>query len=114
MDTAPVRTQGPLIENHPRFPNRVNAGFMQVVSRSQHPAAGLGARRRRNAGLRHRRLRGGGGRHPPGPAGPPVDVRNPRRHADHRVGRRPDAAPVLMTGPAVTVFEGEIEIPDSL
>ena len=43
-----------LIENHPRFPNRVNAGFMQVVSRSQHPPAGVGARRRRDAGLRHR------------------------------------------------------------
>ena len=74
VDAAPVRTQGPLIENHPRFPNRVNAGFMQVVRPRQHPPAGVGARRRRDAGLRHRRLRGGGGRHPPRPAGPQVDV----------------------------------------
>ena len=35
VDTAPVLTQGPLIENHPAFPQRVNAGFMQIVSRSQ-------------------------------------------------------------------------------
>jgi diaminopimelate epimerase len=31
---APVAELGPLIEHHPRFPRRVNAGFMQVVSRS--------------------------------------------------------------------------------
>jgi diaminopimelate epimerase len=31
VDTAPVTTQGPLIEHHPAFPNRVNAGFMQVI-----------------------------------------------------------------------------------
>ena len=30
---APVRTQGPLIEHHPRFPDRVNAGYMQVSHR---------------------------------------------------------------------------------
>ena len=35
--------------------------------------------------------------------------RHARRRADDRVGRRGDA-PVLMTGPAVTVFEGEIEL----
>jgi diaminopimelate epimerase len=39
VDAAPVRTQGPLIENHPRFPNRVNAGFMQ---RSAAPASACG------------------------------------------------------------------------
>ncbi len=31
VDTAPVAEQGPLIEHHPRFPARVNAGFLQVV-----------------------------------------------------------------------------------
>jgi diaminopimelate epimerase len=35
VDTAPVLESGPLIENHVRFPRRVNAGFMQVVSRGQ-------------------------------------------------------------------------------
>lgn len=32
-DSAPVETLGPLIERHARFPNRVNAGFMQVINR---------------------------------------------------------------------------------
>jgi|SRR5437773_1003981 len=34
LDAAPVTTQGPLIERHPRFPRRVNAGYMQVVDRA--------------------------------------------------------------------------------
>ena len=38
-----------------------------------------------------------------------VDVDDARRHADDRVGRAA-ATPVLMTGPAETVFEGEIEL----
>ena len=33
VDAAPVKEMGPLIEHHPRFPQRVNAGFMQIVSR---------------------------------------------------------------------------------
>jgi diaminopimelate epimerase len=33
VDAAPVATQGPLIEHHPRFPGRVNAGYMQVLDR---------------------------------------------------------------------------------
>ncbi len=32
VDTAPVELQGPLIESHPRFPQRVNAGFMQIIN----------------------------------------------------------------------------------
>ncbi len=31
--SAPVATQGPALERHPRFPNRVNAGYMQVLDR---------------------------------------------------------------------------------
>src|SRR5260221_3608272 len=34
VDSAPVSTEGPLIECHPRFPRRVNAGYMQLVTRS--------------------------------------------------------------------------------
>jgi diaminopimelate epimerase len=34
VDTAPVTTQGPLIERHPRFPERVNAGYMEIVDRA--------------------------------------------------------------------------------
>ncbi len=33
VDAAPVSTQGPKIERHPRFPKRVNAGYMQIVDR---------------------------------------------------------------------------------
>ncbi|KAA0874348.1 diaminopimelate epimerase [Nitrincola tapanii] len=35
VDQAPVETLGPLLERHPRFPKRVNVGFMQVISRQQ-------------------------------------------------------------------------------
>jgi diaminopimelate epimerase len=35
VEAAPVTTQGPLIERHPRFPNRVNAGYMQVLDRGR-------------------------------------------------------------------------------
>jgi diaminopimelate epimerase len=109
VDTAPVLSQGPLIEVHARFPNRVNAGFMQVVSRShiklrvfergagETLSCGTGACAAVVTGIRcgwldHR-----------------VDV-------DTRGGRltiewNGDAsAPVFMTGPATTVFEGEITL----
>jgi diaminopimelate epimerase len=35
VDSAPVATLGPAIERHPRFPRRVNAGFMQIVARGE-------------------------------------------------------------------------------
>ena len=35
VDTTPVAQLGPLIEHHPRFPQRVNAGFMQIVDRQR-------------------------------------------------------------------------------
>jgi diaminopimelate epimerase len=35
VETAPVRTQGPLLERHARFPNRVNAGYLQVLDRGR-------------------------------------------------------------------------------
>ena len=33
VESAPVTTQGPLLEHHPRFPGRVNAGYLQVLDR---------------------------------------------------------------------------------
>ena len=48
---------GPLIEHHPLFPERVNVGFAEVVSRTHIRLQGLGARRRPDARLRHGRLR---------------------------------------------------------
>jgi diaminopimelate epimerase len=110
VDTAPVQAQGPLIENHPRFPNRVNAGFMQVVSRSrvrlrvwergagETLACGTGACAAVVAGIRLGRL------------DPRVDVET--RGGPLTIEWAGGTAPVLMTGPAVTVFEGEMEIPD--
>jgi diaminopimelate epimerase len=108
-DTAPVTTQGPQIENHPRFPKRVNAGFMQVVSRSrirlrvwergagETLACGTGACAAVVAGIRLGRL-------------------DARVDVETRGGvltiEWDGQGPVMMTGPAVTVFEGEIEVPE--
>ena len=114
VDSAPVAAQGPLIEHHPRFPQRVNAGFMQVVSRSQIRlrvfergagetlACGTGACAAVVAGIRlglldHR-----------------VDVET--RGGQLTIawdGSASENSPVLMTGPAVTVFEGDIEVPEA-
>ena len=88
VDAAPVATQGPRIERHVRFARGVNAGFMQVVARDAHPPARVRARRRRDAGLRHRRLRRGRRRHPPRPARRQGRRRDARRPADDRMGGR--------------------------
>jgi diaminopimelate epimerase len=109
VDTAAVERQGPLIESHPRFPQRVNAGFMQVSTDRRHSPAGFRTWCRRNPGLRHRRLA-----LPWSPASPAAC--SIRRCASKRVAAMLSIAwngpgtPVLMTGPAVTVFKGEIEL----
>ncbi len=109
VENAPVRTQGPSIENHPRFPKRVNAGFMQVVSRSsirlrvwergagETLACGTGACAAVVAGVRLGRLDS------------KVDVKT---RGGVLTIEWDGQGPVWMTGPAVTVFEGEIEVPD--
>jgi diaminopimelate epimerase len=138
VDTAPVLTQGPLIEHHPRFPRRVNAGFMQVLDRShirlrvyergagETLACGTGACVAVVAGIRLGLLdarvdvqtRGGvltiewaGG----------IDAAGPSQGGDGPLGgqrttrgekRGGYIAPVLMTGPATTVFQGEIDLPE--
>ncbi len=108
IEAAPVALQGPLIERHPRFPQRVNAGYMQVVSRSRillrvHErgagetlACGTGACAAVAAG----RLRG--------LLDEKVSVGT--RGGDLGISWPGEGRPVVMTGPAVTVFEGEIEI----
>jgi diaminopimelate epimerase len=111
VDTAPVAKQGPAIEHHPRFPQRVNAGFMQIVDRGhvrlrvfergagETLACGTGACAAVVAGIRLGRLDAR------------VDVQT---HGGLlTIEWAGDGAPVLMTGPAVTVFEGEIEVPDA-
>jgi diaminopimelate epimerase len=105
VDEAPVHTQGPQVEHHPRFPNRVNAGFMQVVSRSQIRlrvwergagetlACGTGACAAAAAGMRLGLL--------------DSRVRVITRGGELRIAWQGEGTPVMMTGPAVTVFEGE-------
>jgi diaminopimelate epimerase len=112
VDAARVATLGPFIEHHPRFPRKVNVGFLQIVSRSEVRlrvferdagetlACGTGACAAVVAGIRLGWLdeavevhtRGG-------------DLKI--EWAGNTVGL---AAPVRMTGPATTVFDGEIEL----
>jgi diaminopimelate epimerase len=105
VDTAPVTTQGPAIERHPRFPQRVNAGYMQVVDRAtirlrvwergagETLACGTGACAAVVAGIRRGAL--------------DSTVRVITRGGELSVGWNGLGAPVVMTGPAVAVFEGE-------
>jgi len=113
VDGAPVAQWGPLIEKHPQFPRRVNAGFMQVLNRSairlrvfergvgETLACGTGACAAVVAGIRHGWL-------------------DERVDVDLPGGRLTVAwavatgltAPVHMTGPAEPVFEGVIDIPE--
>jgi diaminopimelate epimerase len=108
VDDAPVATEGPLIEHHSRFPQRVNAGYMQVLTRKhirlrvyergagETLSCGTGACAAAVAGV----LRG------------LLDerVRVTTRGGDLRVYWPGEGKPVSMTGPAVTVFEGEIDL----
>ncbi len=108
VEKAPVATQGPLIENHLRFPQRVNAGFMQVVDRShirlrvyergagETLSCGTGACAAVVAGIRRGLL--------------DDQVHVATRGGALNIAWAGGGAPVLMTGPAITVFEGEINI----
>ena len=117
IDRAPLATQGPLIENHPAFPQRVNAGYMQPLSRGhiklrvwergagETLACGTGACAAVVAGIRRGLLdhevrvttRGGD-----------LTIRWPRgREAP---GETYADEPVMMTGDAVRVFDGTIEV----
>jgi diaminopimelate epimerase len=113
VETAPVLETGPLIENHARFPRRVNVGFTQVVSRSsirlrvyergagETLACGTGACAAVVAGIRLGHLDN------------KVDVQTHGGQLTIEWSGALDA-PVMMTGPAITVFESEIEVPDGL
>jgi len=109
--TAPVLSQGPLIEKHPAFPNRVNAGYMQVLS-------GSAVRLRvyeRGAG---ETLACGTGACAAVVAGIQMGLLEACVHV-HTLGgilmiewAGLADSPVYMTGPATSVFEGEIDIPE--
>ena len=109
VDSAPVAEQGPLIEHHPRFPARVNAGFLQVVDAhrvrlrvfergaGETLACGTGACAAVVAGI----LRG--------LVSSPVAVET--RGGELTIAWNGLGTPVMMTGPAVTVFSGQLTLP---
>ena len=108
VDAAPVAVQGPLLERHPRFARGVNAGFMQFVARDRDRlrvfergagetlACGTGACAAVVDGIRR------------GLLDARVDVET--RGGLLTIAWAGGDASVLMTGPAETVFEGEIEL----
>jgi diaminopimelate epimerase len=120
VDTAAVETIGQWLQTHPAFPRRVNAGFMQIVSRSQiclrvyergageTLACGTGACAAVVAGIRLGLL---DARVQVQARGGVLTVQwdglaqGPTLSAD---------APVMMTGPATTVYQGTIDVPDNL
>jgi len=108
VDRAPVETHGLLIERHRRFPRRVNAGFMQVLDphhirlrvyergAGETLACGTGACAAVVAGIRR------------GLLASPVQVDT--RGGELSIAWDGDASHVMLSGPAVTVFDGEIDI----
>ena len=108
--TAEVKTLGPLIESHRAFPQRVNAGFMQILSRSavklrvfergagETLSCGTGACAAVVAGIRL------------GLLDVQVDVQTHGGRLTIQWNGGDSA--VMMTGPAHTVFEGEIALPE--
>lgn len=111
IDRAPVLTEGTLLEHHPRFPRRANAGYMQVIDRGhiklrvyergagETLACGTGACAAVVAGISRGLLDSA--------------VKVSTRGGDLMVrweGEANENEPVWMTGPAVAVFDGEIEL----
>ncbi|MBF4986764.1 diaminopimelate epimerase [Methylophilus sp. 14] len=108
VHTAEVAILGPQIESHPRFPQRVNAGFMQVLNEheinlrvyergsGETLACGTGACAAAVSGIQLGALQS------------PVKVHT--RGGILTIQWTGDHAPVMMTGPAEIVFDGEIEI----
>ena len=112
ITSAPVLEEGPEIEKHPAFPRRVNAGYMQILNRNEISlrvyergagetlACGTGACAAVVSGIRR------------GLLDSPVKVHT--RGGDLLIAwggiANNETQPVIMTGPAVTVFEGEAEI----
>ena len=108
VDAAPVNTQGPRIERHPRFPRRVNAGYMQIVDRRHirlrvyERGAGetLACGSRACAAVVAGRQRG--------LLDDKVEVK--LSGGTLRVSWAGEGQPVWMTGPAIAVFEGSIDL----
>lgn len=108
VDTAPVNAEGPLLEAHPRFPRRVNAGYMQILDRRRIRVRVF----ERGAG---ETLACGTGACAAVVAGVTRGLLDRERVVVQTRGGEltiswPQGMQVTMTGPAVTVFEGEIEV----
>jgi len=110
VERAPVTTEGPRIEHHPRFPRRVNAGYMQVIDRAtirlrvwergagETLACGTGACAAVVAGIRRGLL--------------DDSVRVHVRGGSLTVAWGGAGEPVTMTGAAASVFEGRWTVPE--
>ncbi len=108
IETAPVLALGSKIESHPRFPERVNAGFMQIVDAhhiklrvfergsGETLACGTGACAAVIAGIQLGRLQS--------------PVRVSARGGELHIAWQGGGTPVMMTGPAVSVFTGEVNL----
>ena len=108
VERAPVQTQGPLLERHPSFPQRVNAGYMQVLDRGhvrlrvwergagETLACGTGACAAVVSGIRLGLL--------------DAQVRVATRGGNLTIGWPGPGSNVMMTGDAVRVFDGEIDL----
>ena len=108
VEAAPVAALGPLIEHHPRFPKRVNAGFMQVLDRDHIKLRVF----ERGAG---ETLSCGTGACAAVAAGIQRGLLNESVHVATRGGTlsitwQGEGSPVSMTGPAISVFDGEINL----
>jgi diaminopimelate epimerase len=110
VDRAPVLTEGPRIERDVRFPNGVNAGYMQVIDRAnirlrvwergagETLACGTGACASVVTGIRLGLL--------------DTPVRVATRGGALTIAWDGGQSPVFMTGPAQSVFEGEWQLDD--
>lgn len=108
VETAPVVALGSLIEIHPRFPERVNAGFMQIIDphhiklrvfergSGETLACGTGACAAVVAGIQRGLLQS--------------PVRVSARGGELHIAWQGENTPVMMTGPAVNVFKGEVNL----
>jgi diaminopimelate epimerase len=107
INNAPVHELGPKIEHHPRFPARVNVGFSRSSTVPARNCA-CGSVAPGNPGLRYRRLRRRRGRDQPGWMDSPLLIDLPGGRLS--IEWAGPGHPVLMTGPAVRVYEGQVRL----
>ena len=108
VDRAPVETLGPVLESHPRFPARVNVGFMQVQSRDRIRLRvferGVGETRACGTGACAAVVAG----HLQGILDPRVEVQLPGGVLV--IEWSGEGSAVMMEGPATTVYDGQVRL----